>query len=600
MAVMTKMMKLFLLACMFVFCCNGALAAPARPGKIAYRQPDGTVVTVSLHGDENYHYYVSEDGFALLPDGGGTLKYATLSADGSAVPSEMAAHGVGVRGPAEAAYVKTVDRVAVGGGLAKAYSDAVKAKSARRARRVAPGGIDRDFPTTGEIRGVIILAEFTDKKFSRGDINEVYSSMANDEGYSGPYASGSIRDYFTSQSGGRFVPTFDVIGPVQLPHESAYYASFEIASQLMIDACTVADGTTDVDFSDYDYDGDGYVDFVFVVFAGYGQAQGGGVDCVWPQAVDLTYESWNVYDGLYLSQSACSCELQGYDGGVIDGIGTFCHEFSHILGLPDIYDPAYSGMPGMLNWDIMDVGLYNDDSRTPAGYTAMDKYTVGWLEPVVLDSPAKDVELRPMSEANEAYFIVCGENADEYFTLENRQQTGWDKALPGHGLIISHVHYVPSLWSGNRVNTTSSGYEHVALVPADNMATDGTQDGDPFPGTSGNTSFTDTSHPAASWHTSTAAVDCPITNIREEDGIIKFDFKGGTTAINAVGGGKGLRATVSGGTLSVDNPLNERVSIVGADGRTVCESAESRVTVTPGRGVYVVRIGGTAEKIVVK
>ena len=100
---------------------------------------------------------------------------------------------------------------------------------------------------------------------------------------------------------------------------------------------------------------------------------------------------------------------------------------------------------------------------------------------MVLDAPAEGVELRPLSEANEAYFIVCGDNDDEYFTLENRQQTGWDKGLPGHGLIISHVHYVPSLWASNRVNTTSSGYEHVALVPADNMATDATMAGDPFP-----------------------------------------------------------------------------------------------------------------------
>lgn len=600
MAVIMNMTKLFLLACMFAFLCNGALAAPARPGKIIYRQPDGTTLTVSLHGDERFHYYVSEDGFALLPDGGRTLRYAELSADGLARPTGMVAHDAGERGAEETGYVGLIDKAAIMKGLAKAYETAWLTEQAKPTRSGAPGGIDRDFPTTGEIRGVIILAEFADKKFSHGDINEVYSSMANDEGYSGPYASGSIRDYFTAQSGGRFVPAFDVIGPVQLPHESAYYASFEIASQLMIDACTAADETTGVDFSDYDYDGDGYVDFVFVVFAGYGQAQGGGVDCVWPQAVDLTYESWNVYDGLYLSQSACSCELQGYDGGVIDGIGTFCHEFSHILGLPDIYDPAYSGMPGMLNWDIMDVGLYNDDSRTPAGYTAMDKYTVGWLEPVVLDSPAKDVELRPMSEANEAYFIVCGENADEYFTLENRQLTGWDKALPGHGLIISHVHYVPSLWSGNRVNTTSSGYEHVALVPADNMATNGTQDGDPFPGTSGNTSFTDTSRPAASWHTSTAAVDCPITNIREENGIIRFDFKAEATDIGSVDSGEEMSVSVSDGTIRIRNPHNGTVTITGVDGRTVRESAESSVTATPGPGVYLVRVGGKTNKIVIR
>lgn len=593
-------MKLCLLACLFALCGSSVLAAPARPGKIVYRQPDGTTVTVSLCGDERFHYYVSEDGFALLPDAGRTLRYAELSADGTVKATGMAANDIARRGAAEAGYVGAIDKAAISKGLAKSYEKAVKAAAAKPTRSAAPGEIASTFPTTGEIRGVIILAEFTDKKFSRDDINEVYSSMANDEGYSGPYASGSIRDYFTAQSSGKFTPTFDVIGPVELPRESAYYASFEIASQLMIDACTAADETTDADFSKYDYNGDGYVDFVFVVFAGYGQAQGGGADCVWPQAVDLTYESWNTYDGLWLSQSACSCELQGYEGGMIDGIGTFCHEFSHILGLPDIYDPAYSGMPGMLNWDIMDIGLYNGDSRTPAGYTAMDRYTVGWIEPTVLDAPATDVELRPLSEANEAYFIVCGENNDEYYTLENRQLRGWDMALPGHGLIISHVHYVPSLWSSNRVNTTSSGYEHVALVPADNMATSNTMDGDPFPGTGGNTSFTDTTYPAASWHTSDAAVDCPITNIREEDGIIKFDFKTGTTGIGAVKLGALQGVSVEDGTIYVNNPGNEAVSIVGVDGRTVCRSAESSVAVTPGRGLYIVTIGGRTGKIAVR
>ena len=592
-------MKLCLLACLFALCGSSVLAAPARPGKIVYRQPDGTTVTVSLCGDERFHYYVSEDGFALLPDAGRTLRYAELAADGTVKATGMAANDIARRGAAEAGYAGAIDKASISKGLAKSYAAAVKTAAARPTRSAAPGEIASTFPTTGEIRGVIILAEFTDKKFSRDDINEVYSSMANDDGYTGPYASGSIRDYFTAQSGGKFTPTFDVIGPVELPRESAYYASFEIASQLMIDACTAADETAGIDFSKYDYNGDGYVDFVFVVFAGYGQAQGGGADCVWPQAVDLTYESWNTYDGLWLSQSACSCELQGYEGGMIDGIGTFCHEFSHILGLPDIYDPAYSGLPGMLNWDIMDIGLYNGDSRTPAGYTAMDKYTVGWLEPMVLDAPAEGVELRPLSEANEAYFIVCGDNDDEYFTLENRQQTGWDKGLPGHGLIISHVHYVPSLWASNRVNTTSSGYEHVALVPADNMATDATMAGDPFPGTSGNTEFTDTSHPAASWHTSDAAVDSPVTNIREEGGVIRFDFKGGATGIGRVDRAAG-GVTVADGTVCVENPLNAVVEIVSVDGRAVCRSAESVVTVSPGRGAYVVKQGGKAVKVVVK
>lgn len=337
---------------------------------------------------------------------------------------------------------------------------------------------------------------------------------------------------------------------------------------------------------------------MFVVYAGYGQAQGGPEETVWPQAVDLTYESWDMYDGLYLGQAACSCELRGNEGEDMDGIGTFCHEFSHILGLPDIYDAAYSGMAGMVTWDVMCKGLYNDDSKTPAGYTAMDKYTVGWLEPVVLDAPAMNLTLKTFSESNEAYFIVCGADNNEYFTLENRQQTGWDKALGGHGLIISQIHYDKSLWNSNRVNTTSVGYEHVALVAADGHASEGTEAGDPFPGETGNTQYTDTSMPGARWHSTAAAVDCPITNIRENDGVITFDFKAEAAGLASVDGAGAASVVVSDGAIVVDNPHGETVTVVGIDGRLVQTSALKNVVCRPGNGVYVVKCGELSEKVI--
>lgn len=527
------------------------------------------------------------------------LRYAEVSSDGNVLPTGLAAHGQNARSAQETEYVKAIDRAPIIESLTREYVVKRKAKTCVEGAGM-PGEVERTFPTTGEIHGIIILAEFTDKKFSRDDISDIYNDMANEENYSGEYSSGSIRDYFVAQSGGKFVPSFDIVGPVELPHETSYYARDEVAIDLMIDACKAADANAGTDFSKYDYNEDGMVDFVFVIYAGYGQAQGGGGDTVWPQSVDLTYYSWDTYDGLYLSQSACSSELRGSTGEMIDGIGTFCHEFSHILGLPDIYDPVYSGMQGMLTWDVMDVGLYNDDSRTPAGYTAMDKYTVGWLEPVVLDKPATGLTLNPLSETNEAYFIVCGTDRNEYYTLENRQQTGWDKGLGGHGLIVSHIHYDKSIWASNHVNTTSSGYEHVALVPADNIASQGTEDGDPFPGVSGNTQFTDTSLPAAFWHTTAAAVDCPITNIREENGVITFDFKAESTGIGAVEGGVKPCVSVAGGLVSVENPEGLDVCISSADGRIVARSKFKTVECRPGSGVYIVSCGGIVQKIVVK
>lgn len=594
--------RLAFAACLLTMFCGSASSAPAWPYKIVYNQADGTSLPVYLQGDERLHYYVSEDNLVLLPDGKGSLRYAEVSRDGKVLPTGMIAHAESVRSEQEHLHVAALDTRSVMERLASEYDEIRRSgavKAAKAGRDGMPGAIESTFPTVGNIRGLIILAQFTDKKFARENIRELYDQMANDENYTGPYASGSIKSYFMAQSGGKFVPTYDVVGPVDLPHEMAYYASDEIASKLMIDACSVADATTDVDFSRYDYNNDGYVDFVFVVFAGYGQAQGGGEGTVWPQAVDLTYESWDIYDGLYLGQAACSCELRGYEGDDMDGIGTFCHEFSHILGLPDIYDVAYSGKAGMVTWDVMCKGLYNDDSKTPAGYTAMDKYTVGWLEPVVLDKPAKDLTLNPFSESNEAYFIVNPENSNEYFTLENRQQTGWDKALGGHGLIISQIHYDPSLWKTNRVNTKSVGYEHVALVAADGHVSEGSESGDPFPGTTGNTEYTDMSMPGAKWHTTSAQVNRPITNIRENDGVIMFDFMAEATGITAVHEDEALLVSVAGGTISVGNPVGEEeVSIMSIDGRVVLTSAAKDVVCRPGRGVYVVKCGDMVKKVI--
>lgn len=594
-------MRNFIVGCAFFMLSITCFGAPAYPGKIVYRQPDGKLLTVFLRGDENFHFYESEDSVVLLPDSAFCLRYATIASDGSVVPGKYVASNTKLRTEQERLYISTLNQAQIRNGLA----DEFRIRRQNRLvdtymrRSVSPGEIKNTFPTTGDIRGVIILAEFTDVKFSSQDVNIIYDKMANDESYAGPYASGSIRKYFLDQSGGLFSPSFDVVGPVELPHDMAYYGVDEKAAELMIDACIMADKTHGVDFSKYDCNQDGYVDFVFVVYAGYGQAQGGSEETVWPQAVDLTYESWSTFDGLYLSQAACSCELKGNSGQIIDGIGTFCHEFSHILGLPDIYDPMYSGLPGMLNWDIMDKGLYNDDGMTPAGYTAMDKYTVGWLEPEILETPVSGCRLRPLSEQGNAYFIVCGTDNNEYYTLENRQQTGWDKGLDGHGLIISHIHYVPSLWAGNRVNTTSSGYEHVALVPADNNPSYGTEAGDPFPGTGGNTSFTDTSLPGASWHTSDAPVGCPVTNIREEGGMIIFDFKCDASGIDVPHGEK-ASVSVCGKEVRVHNPAHSKLTVATSDGQLVCNTYGNEVIMCLDEGIYIVRCGELTKKIVIR
>ena len=483
---MNKSLYKHILLAAFLLTALAAEAAPAYPGKIRKTMADGRLAEVYLRGDEYGHYYETIDGHLLdvMPDGRLCL--------------------------AENEQSKRQQ-------LADDWAEA-RSKSAR----VAPANITRRFPTTGVVKGLVILAEYQDVKFSTDTIHAVFDAMANQHGYDGPHASGSVYDYFVAQSGGLFTPEFEVVGPVQLPHNRRYYGENEKAAEMIVDACDLAK-SAGVDFTQFDVNADGNVDFVFVVYAGYGESQGGPTESIWPKMLDMTYETWNTYDGLFLGVAACTCELHGNEGSVIDGVGTFCHEFSHILGLPDIYDTGTipNGM-GMMAWDVMDIGMYNDDTRKPACYTAMDLFTVGWLQAEVLDAPELNVALKP----GDARFIVNPANPNEYYTLENRQQVGWDSGLPAHGLIVSHIHYVPSLWSSNRVNQTSgSNYEHVELVPADGNKEANTYAGDPFPGSRQLTTFS-----SASWHTDAADYRPAVTNIREEGTTLMLDFRAAEAA----------------------------------------------------------------------
>lgn len=235
---------------------------------------------------------------------------------------------------------------------------------------------------------------------------------------------------------------------------------------------------------------------------------------------------YDIFDDKYLNVAACASELKGKEGVDKDGIGTICHEFSHILGLPDIYDTRSGSGYGMGHYDVMDVGTYNGDGKIPCGYTAMDRYTLGWLEPIEITGAGKDFELKSLIDNNEAAVIVNPENNTEYLTLENRQLKGFDSGLPGHGLIVSQVHYDPKVWKGNTVNTPMiSGYEHVRLLAADKNWLKTSEAGDPFPGDAGITGFGIPGVYEISWNTTSNMFDLPVTNIRESaEGTILFDY----------------------------------------------------------------------------
>lgn len=572
------MKKIFSLIGALLLGSAAAIAVPAAPGVFKITQPDGTQVEVRMFGDEHFHYYETTAGELLLRDDAGCLRPAVVTSDG--FPE---ARGE-ITGQATPAALRTE--------LMKAFSRRVEADAIARQdkMKVAPNVIKQKFPTTGTVTGLILVVEYQDVKLTEGATIERYIRLCNEAGYKDAATNGSVLDYFTAQSDGKFTPAFDVFGPITLPHERAYYGATDggLVNQFR-DAAMEAD-KMGLDFSKYDVNNDGFVDFLFVIFAGHGEAQGGPYESVWPAMQDLTNYVFDYFDGLNLSVAACSCELKGANGTNLDGISTICHEFSHILGLADIYDTSNTGFGhGMCHYDIMDIGTYNDNFITPSGYTAMDKFTLGWITPRTLEASQTDVTLRPFDATHESIFLVNPKNPDEYYTLENRQQQGWDKGIPGHGLVISYCHYDKQLWSSNRVNSPTGGYEHVAIVAADNVWANNLSDeaGDPFPGTSGNTSFSGSTTPGATWKSSGKAepVDWAISNIREsEDGTITFDF---TTAAG-VG-----NLTTQGFDLRVEGN-----SIIAPEGARVYDISGRATGCSnlPG-GVYIVRMGGKSVKI---
>jgi len=517
-----------------------AHAVPANPYPVEMAMPDGSSITVRVCGDEHYHYYMSADGHVLLPDGEGFLRYAEVDAAGRAVCSAVRAHDAAARDAAEAAFVGSLDSSRVKAAVASRRAEARKAVMAKGA---GFSELLTNYPSIGSPRGLILLVEFSDQAFVTQNARTEFTRLMTEHGYDYNGATGCARDYFVDNSRGMFTPKFDVYGPVTLPHPMSYYGQetgnlHDINPYRMVaDACELLDG--EIDFSQYDEDNDGWVDNVFLFYAGYGQNNGAPSHTIWPHAANIfTYGGISlVLDGVQIGNYACTNELQGVSGVVRTGIGTFCHEFSHVLGLPDLYatDGSSSFTPGQ--FELMDVGPYLNAGNTPPYMSVYDRMCLSWVNPREL-TVGETVVLKSFDDADpttdDEALLIKTVSDNEYFLLENRQQTGWDSYIPGHGMLVWHIDYDAELWRKNWVNSTShSQHLRVDIVEADGMANLETTSGDPFPGVNNVTSFTDNSTPAMKTWTN-VKVGKPITNIHEQDGVISFDILGGGERIEAV------------------------------------------------------------------
>lgn len=500
-------MKRILLSISAVLAAIAIQAMPVKPGICRnITLADGTVVKAELVGDEHLTYWRTADGacYRQTPSAGvfSKVELSALRGEYDAVVAQKAAR--------EKAILES-------------------ARTSMPVKKVEGSKFQ------GKKKCLVILANFADTKFKPEHTLDLYKQIINGENYSDETLGfkGSVRDYFKAQSGGQFEIDFDVVGPVDLPKGYAGYGKNDASGRdqatlvypMVEDAVNLAKDQV-TDWKQYDWDGDGLVEEVFVLYAGHGQATyPQDPDLVWPHKSAI--DPMTVADGVKVSVYACSCELGATEA--IDGIGAFCHEFSHCMGLKDHYDINGRGY-GTGFWDIMCFGCYNGNTFLPAEYNSYEKMFCGWKEPIVLNAEPQKIEgMKALAAGGDTYIFYNDGNENEYYMLENRQKTGWDAALPGEGLIVLHVDYSKGAWEDNQVNYNAAR-QRMTVIPADNTlgSTDEDKAGDAWP-YQGNNSLTNYSRPACTVYNAntdgTGYMNKYLLNITQNaDGTISFEY----------------------------------------------------------------------------
>lgn len=439
-------------------------AVPALRKWRTITQPDGTQIKLMLVGDERLHYFVTEDEVPVMEQNG-----AFCYADGV---------GFGMRSTGVVAH-ESAQRTAYESDLARVVSTKrieetrpmMQAPMRKAARRAASDGVTSSDRRVykGDFKTLVILVNFSDVSFkSDHDIN-FFNRMINEEGYTNSYgAIGSLRDYFLKQSNNQLKIHFDIEGPYTLSHNMSYYGSNDMygndvrSFHMVAEAVRLARaGNPDLNFADYDWDGDGDVDQVYVIYAGYGEATGGSGNTIWPASSN--FDDWNTYahqtgdsvfnlkfDGKRINTFAYGNELNGSYGSKPMGIGTMAHEFSHCLGYPDLYDINYGGKFGMGSWDILSGGSYggpDNNAWVPVGYSSYERWAAGWIDYKELTGYNDTITgQKSQADHGDTYVIyndsvrnLKNPDKSEYILLENRTQKDFDTYLPASGLLAIHV-----------------------------------------------------------------------------------------------------------------------------------------------------------------
>ena len=569
-----------------LFAAMTAGAVKMKPGINIIKQADGTTITVRAYGDEDLSYFLASDG-TLLYQEGTNFYIAGVKADGTLYSTGVLAHEPSMRTIKEISAIKAQN--------AKAFYNSMETQAKANKVRREPMTPDNSLlPSLGKHKIPVILVEFSDVEFTVENPKATFDKYLNgkelfnketDPEMGQNYA--GVAKYFKDMSFGKFEPEFEVYGPVNLGKPlatyGAGYSSQENMGLLLTDACTAVDD--EVDFTQYDSNDDGNIDLIYIIYAGFSQSiAGNSTDCIHPKSGYLSLAK--SFDGMDVKRYGVNNELNGTpadqaNGPIINGIGLFCHEFSHCMGLPDLYPKSGSIAEACINqnmdyWSLMDAGEYTANGYRPTAYTAWERERLGWMEIGTLTGPS-NVELKSLDEGGAAFRIYNDkdETGHEYYIVENVQNNGWNKNLFGNGLMVTHVDYLSSQFSlgGCKVNNTE-GHPRMHVMAADGMfvpeyflgstiedsyitflkehnadlvAKYGGQvfsiedykaeaAGDLFPGTSNTTSLTDDSQPMKAWTYNGETMGKPITDITNdtEKGIVSFKFMGGGEPVDGI------------------------------------------------------------------
>ena len=530
-------------------------AAKAHTALTTITQSDGSQLTIRLHGDEHFSWYSTADD-VLLVQVGSNYYVAQVEEDGTLKATPQLAHNAGERGTVEEQVINNQNK--------EKFLNLLNAEPQALAKPIGTV-TPAYFPHKGSPKALVILVEFQDVKFKTSDPVATFTHyLKGADGEATPKANnayvtkgmvnyGSVSQYFKDMSQRKFTPQFDIVGPVTVSKNSAYYGSNTGGAdanfkEMIAEACKNV--STNVNFADYDQDNDGYIDLVYIIYAGYSESFGGNsADCLWPKSGSATFNEpgTNIslkLNGKMISRYGINNELNGTPKNWIDGkpllngIGLFCHEFSHTMGLPDLYPTVEASRVDNQNpeyWDLMDGGEYTYSGYFPTPYSPWEMDVMDWTAPIELGDEAKQVNLDSYANSRTAYKIN-GEN-DEYLLIQNIQTEGWwsgiTQAFKTTGMLVWRIDYPYTTVSlDNRLNNEISK-PNVMIVPADGYVIsdynhgDGQKwtdkeykeslQGDPFPGTANKTEL-------LSVTLNNSTLKKPFYNIKEADGVITFDY----------------------------------------------------------------------------